>query len=130
MEIMWQVYVIISLLILIVQDCRAQTDTVKIILPSKIALQAIRGVFGSEACKIQAAVLSGKIGALESIVAYNHTVISTQQKTIDRNLMELNKSELISSQYEREVKRLKKQSVFLKIALGLATSLATYHLIR
>jgi hypothetical protein len=115
----------------------SQTDTTKVIIPTKTARLIVADLIRYDGCKFELELTKEKISKLQEREAHKDTIIKLLNDKDENNKFIIRQQELQIGQYEhltddlhKEVRSAKTASVFYKVTTGIATFLSIYLLIK
>jgi hypothetical protein len=115
----------------------SQTDTTKVILPTKVARQVVKDLVRYDGCKEELKFTQEKVIKLQEREAQKDTIIKLLNDKDANNQFIIKQKDLQIGQYEhltddltKEVKSVRRSTVFWKITTGAATFLSVFLLIK
>jgi hypothetical protein len=115
----------------------SQTDTTKVILPTKVARQVVKDLVRYDGCKEELKFTVLKVEKLEQREAQKDTIIkllnekdSTNQFIIHQKDLQIGQYEHLTDDLTKEVKSKRRSTMFWKITTGAATFLSVFILLK
>jgi hypothetical protein len=115
----------------------SQTDTTKVILPTNIARQVVKDLVRYDGCKEELKFTQEKVIKLQEREAQKDTIIKLLNDKDANNQFIIKQKDLQIGQYEhltddltKEVKSVRRSTIFWKITTGAATFLSVFLLIK
>jgi hypothetical protein len=115
----------------------SQTDTTKVILPTKVARQVVKDLVRYDGCKEELKFTQEKVIKLQEREAQKDTIIKLLNDKDANNQFIIKQKDLQIGQYEhltddltKEVKSVRRSTIFWKITTGAATFLSVFLLIK
>lgn len=111
----------------------SQTDTTKVILPTKVARQVAKDLVRYDGCKEELKFTLLKVEKLQEREAQKDTIIkllnekdSTNQYIIQQKDLQIGQYEHLTDDLTKEVKSMRRSTLFWKITTGAATFLSVF----
>ena len=115
----------------------SQTDTTKVILPTKVARQVVKDLVRYDGCKEELKFTQEKVIKLQQREAQKDTIIkllndkdANNQYIIQQKDLQIGQYEHLTDDLTKEVKSVRRSTVLWKIATGAATFLSVFLLIK
>jgi hypothetical protein len=115
----------------------SQTDTTKVILPTKVARQVVKDLIRYDGCKEELRLTQEKVIKLQEREAQKDTIIkllnekdSTNQYIIHQKDLQIGQYEHLTDDLTKEVKSMRRSTLFWKITTGAATFLSVFILLK
>jgi hypothetical protein len=115
----------------------SQTDTTKVILPTKVARQVVKDLVRYDGCKEELKFTQEKVIKLQEREAQKDTIIkllndkdANNQYIIQQKDLQIGQYEHLTDDLTKEVKSMRRSTIFWKITTGAATFLSVFLLIK
>jgi hypothetical protein len=115
----------------------SQTDTTKVILPTKVARQVVKDLVRYDGCKEELKFTQEKVIKLQEREAQKDTIIkllndkdANNQYIIQQKDLQIGQYEHLTDDLTKEVKSVRRSTIFWKITTGAATFLSVFLLIK
>jgi hypothetical protein len=115
----------------------SQTDTTKVVIPTKTARLIVADLIRYDGCKFELELTKEKIIKLQEREAQKDTIIKLLNDRDENNKFIIRQQELQIGQYEhltddltKEIKSKKRSTVFWKMATGVTTFFSIYLLLK
>jgi hypothetical protein len=115
----------------------SQTDTTKVVIPTKTARLIVADLIRYDGCKFELELTKEKITKLQEREAQKDTIIKLLNDRDENNKFIIRQQELQIGQYEhltddltKEIKSKKRSTVFWKMTTGVTTFFSIYLLLK